>query len=235
MSDLLRFYRKWLASLAGAAIALAVLDAKLVAHLLTGYFGSETWIVPLSTAVTSKTTLVLALVIGEIVVRKWLWMVMHPELNFKGEWEGETEYTTVELGNPPVKPLPAKHKIKFNQDCLTFEMSPTRSLEFRRWGALAITLVDKISIRYAYWVKYGKSDSFPPEAMGYEELTVTKSNWFGRPLELSGSFYHCVTGVQPLYSGAVVFTRRAPGVMRAWKIFWLWARRLKLPVPSSPS
>jgi hypothetical protein len=207
MNELLNLYKKSLAWLAGTMVALVLLVPKYLTPYLAINFGTAHWATNLAKFLTSRLFVVTVLVVGEWIIRAWAWKVAHPELNFQGEWEGETVYSKVELGSSGSAPPPAKHYVKFEQDCLSFAIAPTTADEYANWGSLAISIADKDTVRYAYWVNYRKSVYFPSRAIGYEEMKVTLRGRRGRPKELAGVFYHCAMGFQPVYSGTVTFRR----------------------------
>ena len=158
---------------------------------------------------TSRPALLVILALGSTLINKWLWRVEHPELDFMGEWEGETTYSTVHIGSAPDNlPFTSKHELLIDQDCSHFSIAPTNSNDYLNWGSLAANLQDKNTIQYAYWVNYKTHVLFPDEAKGYEELKVTKRDTNNRPMELTGKFHHCVEGQKPVYSGTVKFQRK---------------------------
>lgn len=217
MNELLKFYTKALLGLVSLATVWAFLPQDLM-PLLAPYFGYNQWVQMVSSFLTSRFFIVVLLAAGEWIIRKWAWKVVHPELNFQGEWEGETTFTKVEMGSP-VAPFSAKYKVRFEQDCLSFAIAPTKADAFVNWGSLAMNLVDKDTVRYAYWVNYSDPSRFPARATGYEEMRVIQRGWRGAPQELTGEFYHCTMGFQPVYSGNVTFKRKskerpAPGLQR---------------------
>lgn len=214
MKELLDFYTRTLAGFAVTIAASVVLVPHIVLPFLINKLGPDHWVISLANLLTSRFAIVLILGVGAYLIQKWLWKLKHSELNFDGEWEGETCYTHVWLGTTNV-PFKSKHKARIEQDCLHFMLAPTTGEQYVNWGSLAANLIDKNTIRYAYWVKYSDRNRFPAEVNGYEEMRVTERGSRGRPEELRGNFYHCVQETGPIYSGTVIFRRkRKPSFLR---------------------
>ena len=209
MSELLNFYKKAFAFLAVSLATLAVFVPDRLIPYLETTFGSSHVLAIGATWLTSRPAFVLFLFFGELLIRKWAWKIVHPELNFQGEWEGTTTYTNAEPSTPST-PFSANHKVKFEQDCLSFSIAPTTANSFVNWSSLAINLSDKDIIRYAYEVNYTDSNKFPGEAIGYEEMKVIEREpgRKQRPTALTGKFYHCAMGLHPIYRGTVLFKRK---------------------------
>ena len=202
MNDLRNYYRTRLAGLAVAVALLAVFISEMAVPCFTDGLLAKTvmWF-------TSRPAIVVFLVLGELAVRKVLWRIERAEFDFTGKWEGETRYTTVHVGSAFV-PFSVSHSVKMEQDCLSFALAPTSAKPFINWGSLALQLVDKDTLRYAYWVTYSNDSRFPEGTVfGYEEMRVTLRDTRRRPLEITGEFFHCVQGQVPVYSGNVTFKR----------------------------
>jgi hypothetical protein len=206
MSELLKYYTARLIGLA-VAIAIFVLAIdNIVIPLLKRFLGEANWISLLDSALTSRLTILIMMFSGEIFIRKVLWKLERPRLNFSGEWKGETIYKAAQIGSGQV-PFSTMHKMKITQDCLSTEISPTTSESYVNWGSLALEIADGNTLRYAYWVNYSNQKNFPDRATGYEEMKVTGRGGRGRPQEMTGEFFHCAQGIVPVYSGDVKFER----------------------------
>jgi len=225
MKELLDFYTRTLAGFAVTIAASVVLVPHVVLPFLISKLGPNHWVISAANLLTSRFAIVLILALGAYLIQKWLWKLKHSELNFDGEWEGETFYTHVWLGSADV-PFKSKHKARIEQDCLHFMLAPTTGEQYVNWGSLAANLIDKNTIRYAYWVKYSDRNRFPAEVIGYEEMRVIARGSMGRPEELSGNFYHCVQESGPIYSGTVIFRRkRRQGFLNSLRTRLLGRRR----------
>lgn len=202
MDELLQFYKR---SLAG--FTLAVVFAVLFIH------DAHIPNIKILQILTSRSAIVLVVAIGEITIRKWLWKIAYPELNFKGKWIGTTTYTHAELGPTEFKEFSVAHELLVRQDCLSFSIEPTTAAgSYVTWNSLAANILDRNTVCYAYAVDYRKKkddERFPEEAKGYEQLKVTSrdDSRRGLPMELTGQFFHCAMGQRPLYRGTVNFTR----------------------------
>lgn len=208
MKELITFYKSTLGWLAAAVVAVVLLVPRVAVPFLISTYGRTHWSVTTANFVASRGFAVGVLVAGEWLIRKWLWKIVHPELNFSGKWTGRSSYEVAQIGGRADLPPDASHEIVFEQDAISFDMAPTDSDEYASWGAHAITLVDRHTVKYAYWVKYAnKKPLFPERAIGYEELKVVDRGRRGRPIEMKGDFYHCAMGLSPVYSGSVRFER----------------------------
>ena len=206
MSDLLKYYTTRLIGLAvGIALLVLAVDNLLI-PFLQKLFGAGHWTIGIASALTSRFSILVAMFGGEFGIRKYLWKWEHPELDFSGEWVGETIYKTAQIGSGPV-PFSSNHKVKITQDCLSIKISPTTSEEYVNWGSLALEIADGDTLRYAYWVNYSEPSKFPKKAKGYEEMKVTERGGRDKPQEMTGEFLHCAQGMSPVYSGDVIFKR----------------------------
>jgi hypothetical protein len=59
------------------------------------------------------------------------------------------------------------------------------------------------TVRYAYWVNYGKSNpaKFPESAKGYVEMRVTEYDGRKKPRIMTGSFWHFAQEMDPAFQG----------------------------------
>ncbi|WP_349027675.1 hypothetical protein [Methyloglobulus sp.] len=187
------------------ALTVLLIDNILVPFLIAT-FGKDHITVTTASFLTSRFVVLAAMVGGEILIRKYLWKIEHPELDFSGEWEGETVYKVAHIGVGPV-PFSSHHKVKITQDCLSIKISPSTSESYVNWGSLALELEGGDTLRYAYWVNYSDSSKFPEKAKGYEEMKVTNRGEKDRPIQMTGEFHHCAQGMSPVYSGTVMFKR----------------------------
>ncbi|HEX8748074.1 MAG TPA: hypothetical protein VF717_12800 [Pyrinomonadaceae bacterium] len=208
MRELVNFYRTWLKWLVGLIIAWLIFVPTILAPFINktippSYASSLVWG---ANMLSSKGFVVGMFVAGEFLIRKMVWKFWHPELDMEGVWKGVSTYTEKQPGGKLQPPEQSAHILRFEQDCLKFTMKPTTGKSFVNWGYHAINLVaDEEAVKYAYWVNYS-NPSFPPSAIGYEELKVIEYEK-GRPVKLSGWFRHCINGEQPAYSGIVEFQR----------------------------
>jgi hypothetical protein len=157
---------------------------------------------------------------GEAFIRTTLWKLERPHLNFSGSWRAETTYTTVEKETTAVtakgfQSFASSHDVRIAQDCLSISIEPT-ARAFASWQSIAMTILEQGGIGYAYRVSYDNSQDpdFPPDAIGYEELSVIDSRrlkfpfWREAPHALSGTFAHCARGAAPIFRGTVKFWRK---------------------------
>jgi|ERR1035437_9385309 hypothetical protein len=218
METLRQYYRDrlkvWVGIIAAAAILYRVTVAPDVHLFFQSHFTSirpslVDWVI---TTIDSALAGVLFLC-GEWFIRTKLWKWENKSLNFSGRWKGETSYDAVEKESVAVtaqgfKPFAKEHEVLIDQDCLSIAIKPTDQ-EFVSWYSIAMDMRSADQIAYAYDVTY-KNPGFPPTAIGYEEMNVTarRESYFGegRPIKLSGRFYHCAQGTAPLYRGSVKFT-----------------------------
>ena len=210
MKELREFYKRWMIGLSVPIVLLCVYIAGLIPNIITAY-GETSWIVNLLNFLISRLPILGILTGLHFIVNNWLWTIRiigKPELDFRGIWEGETTYNKVYIKKINRElPFSTPHKVKIKQSCFNIELTPTRSEAFVNWGSLAVNLSDDHTIQYAYWVNYTSTEIFPPEAKGYEELKAIDYKK-GKPIELSGKFYHCAEGQNPTYSGFVNFKRK---------------------------
>ena len=206
MNQLTEYYQKRLLILTVLIVAVVLLVPNLLVPYLIDTFGKDHWSAKIADLLTSRFAIVCLFVAGEVVIRKWLWKFEKSEFNFDGNWEGTTTYRYVRVGKADV-PFEGKHRVMFEQDCLHFAIAPQPGDAFVNWGSLAINLADKDTVQYAYWVKYRDPSKFPDKAIGYEEMKVIERDKKKKPQALSGEFYHCAQGLEPVYSGSVIFRR----------------------------
>lgn len=206
MNQLFEYYRKRIRELTAMIFLLALLVPNYLVPYLGSKYGVEHWITIAANFLSSSAMIAVFFVVGDLVIRKWIWKLEKPQFNFDGEWEGTTTYKRVHVGSAKV-PFEIKHHVKFEQDCSRFAIAPQTGVGYVNWGSLAINLADKDTVQYAYWVKYNDQKRFPEKAIGYEEMKVIERDSKGRPQVLSGDFYHCAQGSEPVYSGNVIFRR----------------------------
>jgi hypothetical protein len=160
---------------------------------------------------------------GAWCLRSLTWKWVRPSLNFSGRWKGTSTYSTAYLSTEisrtsettlPTKadvetfrwPAPAQHSMVIEQDCFHIRITPTESAMYANWESFAADLLNRETFAYAYRVNYKGKTGFPSDAYGYEELKVVERAW-GRPKVLSGHFWHCARGQNPIYGGTVRFER----------------------------
>jgi len=210
MKELREFYKRWMIGLSVPIVLLCIHVAGMIPNIISAY-GETSWIVNLLNFLISRLPILGILTGLHFIVNNWLWTIRiigKPELDFRGVWEGETTYNEIYLSKINRElPFSTPHIVKIKQSCFNIELTPTRSKEFVNWGSLAVNLSDDHTIQYAYWVNYTNIEIFPREAKGYEELKAIDYKK-GKPIELSGNFYHCTEGQKPTYSGFVNFKRK---------------------------
>lgn len=187
MNELRIYYLKCLATL---AVTLAVLLLMVeVAHPLK----PSVWQILL----LSRPTAVVYLVLGERVLRKTLWKLQKPALNFQASWRGEVTY---QAGTSTEPSFVAGHMFRIEQDCLSIRIMPATPKEFVNWGPLAVEVIED-TVRYAYWVNYGNSNlpMFPESAKGYVEMRVTGYDDKKKPRIMTGSFWHFAQTRDPAF------------------------------------
>jgi hypothetical protein len=207
MSELRKFYIKWLTSV---ALFLA-LGAQFVAATVIPWIGQvyspNHWSVTALTFLVSRPVLFALIAAAEFIIRKKLWRWLHPEFDFCGMWDGVSTYTNVHVGPGPT-PSPVKHDARIEQDCLSIRLIPAKADRFVRFESTAANLIEAHKLVYSYNVVYKGDDAFPIETYGYEEMSPVEHDSKGRPQVLNGWFAHCVRPEQKAaYSGTVVFTR----------------------------
>jgi hypothetical protein len=172
-------------------------------------YGVSGWPVKVASIVTHRAFVVILLAVCESLVRKWLWKVVHPELNFSGTWRGRTKYTNDRVTNAPV-PFERDQIVVIEQDCLDLRLPPSTGRDFIFKSRTIDIQDDGVQLVYAYHVRYSANiEHHPPEAYGYEELEVVSPRENRRPLHLKGWFAHCAHGQEPVYSGEVTLKRDA--------------------------
>lgn len=222
MDNLLHYYNTRLGGLVGFIVIWLVFVPNDLEPFLTSKLGASPWVARIDGVLTSKFFIVLMFVAGQYIIRRWLWKLERPRFNFEGEWEGKTTYARVWLSEAAsYHSFDSPHNVNIEQDCLSFKLSPTTGSEYVNWGSYAANLVDEATIRYAYFVRYSNLTRFPGEVKGYEEMNVMRRGFRGRPQVLTGIFYHCVQDPGPVYSGRVIFKRKASRLQRI--LSWLWS------------
>lgn len=206
MNELLKYYTTRLTGLALVVAMGIVFVDKVVDPYVLSQFGPNHWITTIQQSLTSRLAIVGVLALGEYLIRKYIWKLERPELDFSGDWSGITTFEYIPVGTGRV-PFTTEYEVKIEQDCLGMKILPSTGASFVNWGSLALELADKDTLRYAYWVRYSDRARFPEEAVGYEEVKVTRRDRKKRPIEMTGSFYHCAKGQTPVYNGAVKFSR----------------------------
>jgi len=207
METLHNFYRNSLKALALLVIAAAALLRTYVDPLVAGAFPSA--------QLRSIESLLLGGLFlgGEWLLRRKVWKLVYPRLDFEGWWLGRTTYAAADgrVGKHP--PDPIHHEVYIDQSCISIAILPTGTEhEFANWQSVAMNVLDSGSIGYAYRVRYHSQPGFPPEATGYEEMSVLEPRdksllHRNRPLHLSGGFGHADLGQTPVYRGTAEFVR----------------------------
>jgi len=160
---------------------------------------------------TSRAGVVILIGAASLFIQKYLWKIEKPHLDFSGEWCGKTCYKNVYVGDSHYQarcPFMANHRVKMVQDCLSFRLDPAPGEKFINWSSLALELDCDSTLRYAYKVNYSDTEVFPDSAIGYEEMSVTERGARNRPIVLTGKFWHCAQGKEPVYGGTVEFKRK---------------------------
>jgi hypothetical protein len=171
--------------------------------------GAHHWATTVTSFASHRFVLVAAIVLGEITIRKWLWRVEKPHLDFSGRWEGGTVYTKQWLDGPQVTlPQSAPHELDIRQDCLSIAVVPTTADAFTQWRSTVCDLLPDGALGYAYEVTYTERPGFPERARGYEVLQVVKKRARERPEAVAGAFHQVVSTDMPVFSGTVNFNRR---------------------------
>lgn len=206
MTTLSQYYTTRFTQLAIVMALAAVLVPNVLLPFIKSRCGDDSVFVAAANALTSRVAFVVVMAAGEVLIRKIGWKLENREFDFAGDWTGTSTYTHVHVGTGNV-PFDSTHDVRIEQDALTFRLAPAPGSVYVNWNSLALELVDKDTIRYAYRVRYSARDRFPEKANGYEEMRVTKRDQKNRPVELTGEFAHCAEGQVPVYSGTVKFMR----------------------------
>jgi hypothetical protein len=165
------------------------------------------WALDLSNVLSHRVALGVLLLAGEFTIRKWLWRVEKPHLDFSGRWSGATEYKERWLAGSGQLPDKAEHEVDIKQDCLSVTIAPTMSETFAQWHSLICDLPANGGIAYTYKVTYKDNTGLPPSARGYETLQVVRSGARGRPQAIAGEFHQLVSNDKPIFSGVAHFER----------------------------
>lgn len=209
MNDLVRYYTARLIVLAVGVALFGIFVDQFAIPKAVAALGQDSWPVTILGNLNSRIAIFLYLTAGEIGVRKYLWKLEKPELDFSGEWTGESNYNTVQIGDVHGHvPFSTQHLVRIEQDCLSLRIAPSSGAGFVHWGSLALDLAEGNTLRYAYWVNYADKSRFPEKAKGYEEMKVTRYDGKRRPNVMTGEFFHCAQGMIPVYSGTVTFSRK---------------------------
>lgn len=209
MDELHGYYARRLIALAGVLV-LATLGLDKV-HTDLVEDGAPGWALALSDLLNHHVVLVGLLVAGELGIRKWLWRLEKPHLDFHGRWYGTTDYRERWLDGEGPLPDAAAHEVHIKQDCLGVAIAPTDAEAFAQWRSLVCDIVvekGSPAIAYAYEVTYRGKSGFPARARGYEVLRVVGVGRRGRPLRISGGFHQLVSEETPVFSGLASFTRK---------------------------
>lgn len=196
MKELQSYYLRRLAILsAGLASLFLIFEATGVAKLS----GISGWQFLVLGTLLSRSAIVVYLVLGERLIRKALWTLERPGLNFQGSWRGQVTY---QAGPDAAPSFVAGHMFRIEQDCLSIRIAPSTPKEFVNWGLLALDVTED-SVRYAYWVDYRKSDpaKFPASAKGYVDMRVTECDGKGKPRIMVGEFWHFAQERNPAFQG----------------------------------
>ena len=205
MKELLTYYSTRLVMLAVAVVMFALAVEEAVPWLFPNIHSN---IQRALEYLNHRVAIVFYMWLGEYLLRTKLWRIEKKELDFSGIWEATTTYTKEHIGFSTLPPS-NQHEVNIVQDCLSIRIAPTTSTGFVNWGSLALEVAEGDTLRYAYWVNYSQSNLFPERAKGYEEMKVTKRDEKGRPILMTGEFFHCVQGLGPVYSGTVEFRRKS--------------------------
>jgi hypothetical protein len=204
VSELHKYYSHRLLGLLtlalGATIALDDVHTRLAKN------HAAKWALDASNLLNHHLVLGALLLSGEMCIRKWLWRIEKPHLDFSGRWRGTTEYTEQWLDADGSIPDTAEHEIDIKQDCLGIAIEPTAAEAFTQWHSLICDLVPK-GIAYTYEVTYNNKLGLPSKAQGYEVLIVVTSGKRRRPKLIAGDFHHLVSDDKPVFSGLAKFER----------------------------
>jgi hypothetical protein len=207
MNKLREFYIHWMCVSALGVALLAAFIPKLVPKLAAaGQHPRLVWVLDHS---TERIVFVVILFVLEQLIRKKFWKMLHPELDFSGNWNGYTTYTHVRIGKIAT-PLPfgTGQKVVIEQDCLNLRLRPSKGLDFN-FSSRAIDIQDDgTQLVYAYLVEYRGVPDRPSSAYGYEYLTVVEVDKAKRPVKLEGKFAHCAFDEEPVFSGMVELFRQ---------------------------
>lgn len=214
MRELRRFYVHWMSS---AGLVVALFAYLIPTHFLppligSGSHGALVWVLE---HITSRPAIVVLLWVADQVIRKHLWKILHPELNFSGRWIGYTRYTHVRMGVVEQEvPFETRQEVRIVQNCLDIRLVPSQGKDFT-FRSLAIEILnDGAQLAYAYHVAYAQGvKDRPSEAYGYEWLDVVASPEGKRPHRLKGQFAQCALGQVPVFSGEVSLTRERDGAV----------------------
>ena len=201
MNELRKFYVRTMGGVAVAIFLIALSMPKFGIPWLQRALGNDHWLV----WVITQRWFIVAILFGvELFIRKCLWRIVHPELDFSGKWRGYTKYLHARIGNAPV-PFGFGQEVRIKQDCLSIQLEPSKGFDFT-FKSRAIDIHEKeAKLVYAYHVRYSGESTYPrpDEAYGYEELEVVGDRKRGRPQQLEGWFAHCAIGKEPVYAGEV--------------------------------
>jgi hypothetical protein len=219
MNELHKYYSKRLLQLLFVVLTATLLLGSLHTTLVKDH--ASKLAVDASALLAQHAVVAALLLLGEMTIRKWLWRIEKPSLDFSGRWSGSTTYTTSWLDNDSRElPGTTRHDLDIKQDCLSVAVMPTTSQAFAQWHSLICDLPQDGGISYTYEVSYKHRKSLPSKARGYEVLNVVDKDTQGRPQHIAGEFHHLVSSDKPVFSGLAEFTRtpksRAAGTRR-WR------------------
>jgi hypothetical protein len=217
-------------------IVLFGIGVHILTVVATTHWGADSRVVHLLPTLLSSSVIGGLFLFAEKQIRERLWKLAYPELDLDGTWSGGTSYNIryIPADTPmnPFQEFERPNKVLLRQNCHHIVVSSTAAPgDSGHWSSLTADLViepNGPTVRYAYQVVYGPSSGlFPPEAIGYETLSVLNPVDGTRPVQLRGSFYHCARGQRPVYSGSVAFTRESKEIPSSgWRRFCLWLGRL---------
>lgn len=204
MSELHRYYSQRLLGLLLSLLAATFVLGRV--HEKLAEDQAAKWLLDITDLLNHRFVIVALVIAGEVFIRKWLWRLAKPHLDFGGSWHGTTEYTKRWLDDSEELPDPALHEVDIKQDCLGVSIAPTKAKAFAQWHSLICDLQPN-GIAYAYQVTYNDEVGLPSKAKGYEVLKVVDTGARGRPQSISGDFNHLVSNDKPVFSGVAQFER----------------------------
>lgn len=206
MEELHKYFTKRIVYLGVLVVLSALAIEKFLVPYIAGHFVENHALLVGLKYLTSKPSIVFIFTLGIYLIKEKLWKVEMRQYDFSGGWTGVTKFQDVVVG-AKIQPFTTTYDINIQQDCLSIKILPSTGESFVNWGSLALDMPDRDTLRYAYWVIYTDRNRFPPKAIGYEEIKVTKRDERGRPIALTGVFYHCAQGQEPVYNGEIAFTK----------------------------
>ncbi len=216
MNKLNLFYETTLQKLAAFVALVTILAVANLSPLIpTVLFGIELQD-KFKDGITSFGFISLLFLGGQWIIKTKIWKLFYKELNFQGNWYGETFYTKLEQPTNKITlkeftSFSKEHDVFIEQDCLHIAIQPSKGESYATWGSTAVYLKDDSTIDFLYWVNYSDSSKFPSTITGQETLSATKfteKERKGLPILLTGGFYHCAGKEKPIYSGHTIFVRK---------------------------